>query len=76
MPVETATEKAFRLLREHRLNVQRVESHDGLVVAEMQGDHATYMLGWDPGRKQWRCTCPEMKGQCSHLIALRAVVRR
>lgn len=76
MATETAQEKGWRLLREQRLTVTRVDDHDGLVVARCEGDTATYMLGWDPRNKQWRCGCPEMKGQCSHLFALKCVVRR
>jgi len=75
VPVETAQEKGWRLLREQRLHIERV-TKDGLIVAYCEGDHDTYALGWDPIRKQFRCTCPEMKGQCSHLFALRCVVRR
>jgi uncharacterized Zn finger protein len=76
LPTETAQEKGWRLLKEQRLTIVQVDKHDGLVVARCEGDTSSYMLGWDPMKHQWRCTCPELKGQCSHLAALKCVVRR
>ncbi len=79
MPRENATNKAHRLLAEGRLRVVRVgdESRPGLIVAECRGDSGeAYHLGYDPGKKQWRCGCVEMRGKCSHLIALQLVVVR
>lgn len=74
----TAQRKALRLLVDGRLEVQRVETGgelDGLVVAECKGDSGdVYTLGFDPRRRQWRCTCPELRGQCSHITALKIVV--
>lgn len=77
MPPETAGEKAERLLAEGRLIVDRVgdPSRPGLIVARCRGDHgAIYTLGYDPSRAEWRCTCPEPRGRCSHLKALQLVV--
>lgn len=72
-----AKTKAKRLLLEARLDVTRYDiagPHKGLIVAECRGDSGkTYELGFDPHRKQWRCTCPELKGNCSHLHALKLV---
>lgn len=76
MAKETVEEKAVRLLKERRLTIERIDTHEGVVVARCEGDSGTYMLGWDAIVKQWRCQCPEMKGQCSHLTALKMVVKR
>ncbi len=47
----------------------------GLVVAECRGDSGeVYSLGHDPTNGEWRCTCAELKGECSHLKALKLVV--
>lgn len=71
---ETAADKALRLLTEGRLMVQSVDPDSRLVVAQCRGDSgAIYRLGHDP-RGEWRCTCDEMKGNCSHLRALKLVV--
>ena len=61
------------MLVEGRLRVLRIEK-TGLIVAECRGDSGeVYDLGFDPGPREWRCTCLEMKGRCSHLIALMLV---
>ena len=73
---ESVQDKAFRYLREGRLNIERVDKDEGWVVATCRGTDASYALGFDPVVKQWRCQCPEMKGHCSHLVALRSVVLR
>jgi hypothetical protein len=72
---ETVAAKAVRYLAESRLTVERVDV-DGLVVARCRGGGGEYHLGWDPSVRQWRCTCLERKGECSHLKALRMVVIR
>src|SRR5262249_3529261 len=72
---ETAADKSLRLLTEGRLMVQCVDPDSRLVVAQCRGDSgAIYRLGHDPKTKEWRCTCDEMKGNCSHLRALKLVV--
>lgn len=73
----TAQRKAMRLLVEGRVVVKRIDV-DGpkamLVVAEVRGDSGdTYTCGHDPQRRQWRCTCPEMRGDCSHIAAVKMV---
>jgi uncharacterized Zn finger protein len=74
MPRERADEKGRRYLTSGLLTVERVG--DGAIVATCRGDQGdTYRLGFDPGRRQWRCTCPA-KTRCSHLVALQLVVRR
>ncbi len=73
---ETVEEKAVRIIRERRLTIERVDTHDGVVVARCHGDTGEYALGYDVKVKQWRCTCPEMKGMCSHLTALKMLVKR
>lgn len=78
MPRETAEQKAVRLIADGHLKVEKVLAR--LVVATCEGDAAIYHLGFDPrarnGAGEWRCTCPELKGKCSHLIALRLVTER
>jgi hypothetical protein len=70
---ESMEEKANRLLVDGRICVRRAEPQ-GLVVATAEGDTGTYDLGFDPERRQWRCTCPARKPRCSHLMALQLVV--
>lgn len=74
----TAERKAMRLLLERRLVVVRRETTGelaGLIVATCRGESGSYDLGYDPrGRGRWRCTCPELQGNCSHLAALKMVV--
>jgi uncharacterized Zn finger protein len=77
MSSETADMKAHRLLTEGRLIVRTVgdPGHPGRIVAECRGDSGMiYLLGYDPKKAEWRCTCPEYVGNCSHLKALKLVV--
>lgn len=65
---ENVRDKGARLLTSGRLRVVKVRGN--LVVAKCRGDSGgLYDLGYDPIRKQWRCTC-EARGPCSHLTAL------
>jgi uncharacterized Zn finger protein len=76
MSRETVDEKARRLLVEGRLIVREVgrPSRQQRIVAECRGDSGDmYRLGYDPEKKEWRCTCPEQRGGCSHLKALQLV---
>jgi hypothetical protein len=71
----TAAEKARRLLPEGRLMIKSVDPETRWVVAQCRGDSGeVYSLGYDPDKDEWRCTCREMKGNCSHLQALKLVV--
>jgi hypothetical protein len=70
---ENAEQKARRYLVEGRIQVDRVEP-SGLVVATARGTEGTYHLGYDPRRREWRCTCAAPGKRCSHLIALRLVM--
>jgi uncharacterized Zn finger protein len=71
---ESAANKGRRYLVEGRLHVEHV--HEGLIVASCRGDSgATYALGYDPERREWRCTCPARQ-RCSHLVALQLVTER
>jgi uncharacterized Zn finger protein len=73
---ESAADKGRRLLTEGRLTVLKIHP-SGLIHAQCRGDSAeVYDLGYDPERGQWRCTCQEMKGKCSHLVALQLVTLR
>ncbi len=70
---EGRNKKARRLLAEGRLTVENI-TPAGLLVARCRGDSGeVYRLGFDPRASQWRCTCQEMKGRCSHLAALMLV---
>lgn len=72
---EAAATKARRLLPEGRLMIRRVDPDTGLVWAQCRGDSGEiYDLGHDPTKNEWRCTCAELKGECSHLKALKLVV--
>lgn len=65
---ENAREKGLRLLAEGRLRVTKVDGD--LIVAQCRGDSGrVYFLGFDPRRKQWRCTCLA-RTACAHLHAL------
>ena len=77
MARESAADKGRRLLTEARLTVLEIDPATGYVHAQCRGDSAeVYDLGYDPTRDQWRCTCQEMKGKCSHLVALQLVTLR
>lgn len=70
---ESVEEKGRRLLVEGRLTLLDVGKSNGFVLAECRGDTgAQYVLGFDPGAREWRCTC-ENKGRCSHVVALQLV---
>lgn len=74
---ETLEQKAVRILSEARLTVERVES-SGLIVASCRSTMGeVYKLGYDPGRKEWRCGCDANRNfgrRCSHISALQRVV--
>lgn len=73
---ESSADKARRLLTEGRLRVVRVGDSErpGVIVAECRGDSgASYHLGFDDKKNQWRCTCAELRGKCSHIQALQLV---
>lgn len=76
---ESAAEKGRRLLVEGRLVVREVGNpgKPGRIVAECRGDSGDiYSLGYDPAKEEWRCGCPNVTGNCSHLAALKLVVVR
>lgn len=75
----SAAVKARRLLLEGRVAIIRRDHAGeltGLVHAKIRGDSGkVYDAGYDPrGNGSWRCTCEEMRGQCSHLAALKLIV--
>lgn len=71
---ENVEQKARRYLTEGRIVVEKRDAQTGLVVATCRGSEATYHLGYDPRRNQWRCTCRAPQGRCAHLVALRLIV--
>ncbi len=73
---DTLDEKAARILAEGRLTIERIDMTRtyGWIVARCQGLTGEYRLGWDPILAQYRCTCPELLGKCSHILALKLVV--
>lgn len=75
---ENVEQKGKRYVIEGRLRVERIEE-SGLIVATCRGTGATYSLGYDPTKHQWRCTCSLERGgkrtrRCSHIAALQLVV--
>ena len=71
----SAETKGRLLLTEARLVVSCVDGD--LITASCRGDSGeVYTLGHDPQRGRWYCTCQEMKGRCSHLVALQLVTIR
>ena len=66
---ETVTDKASRLLTEHRVYVRLVVPE--VVRAAVRGDSSVYDVDLRQGR--WSCTCPVRHGDCSHLVAVYAV---
>ena len=78
MPRESRADRGRRLLLERRLVVERVDPASGLVVAACRGDSGVlHRLGFDPRRKEFRCTCEassKFKRECAHLVALKHVV--
>ena len=77
---ESAADKGRRLLTEGRLTLLHVSTSSderAPIVATCRGDSGeVYDLGYDAAKQQWRCTCVEMKGKCSHLVALQLVTLR
>lgn len=79
MTRETKKDKALRAIAEKRLTVETVGASDGLIVATCRGETEAeiYHLGYDPRKKEWRCTCEANSTYhrtCSHLVALKLVV--
>lgn len=73
---ENVAQKGRRMVAEGRIEIVRVDVDGGLVVARCRGDSGEiYDLGFDPRRREWRCTC-EARGRCSHLAALQLVTVR
>lgn len=70
MPRETAHVKAGRLLATGAVVLLEVSPRR--IVADVRGDHDRYRTSWTP-IVGWQCTCPEMRGACSHLTAVRRV---
>ena len=71
---ENIEQKARRYLIEGRLTIERMEP-SGLIVASCRGSAGVYHLGYDPSKRQWRCTCVSgRRRRCSHIAALRLVV--
>jgi uncharacterized Zn finger protein len=72
---ESAAVKGRRLLAEGRLIVTKVDGD--VIEAACRGDSAEwYTLRYDPEGHRWSCSCAELKGKCSHLVALQLVTIR
>ena len=72
----TKVEKA--LIAEKRLTLEAVgdPARPGLILASCRGSDAIYVLGYDPKRERWGCTCEASASfhrVCSHLLALQMV---
>jgi uncharacterized Zn finger protein len=72
---ESIQDKGRRYLTEGRLQIEKVDDKTGWVIASCRGTDSLYHLGYDPGVKQFRCTC-QARGACAHIYALRSVVIR
>lgn len=70
----TAQRKAMRLLLEQRVAISLIDLTVPYVLAEVRGDSGVYTCGFHPSRNGWRCTCPEPRGNCSHVAAVKMVV--
>ena len=71
---ESAHDKGRRLLTEGRLRVREIRDN-GTIIAECKGDRGEiYAVGYSGPERRWGCTCPEMKGRCSHIVACQLVV--
>jgi hypothetical protein len=70
----TAQRKAMRLLLEQRVAISVIDLTVPYVLAEVRGDSGVYTCGFHPSRNGWRCTCPEPRGNCSHVAAVKMVV--
>jgi hypothetical protein len=70
----TAQRKAMRLLLEQRVSIKLHDPQVPYVLAEVRGDNGVYTCGHHPSRNGWRCTCPEPRGNCSHVAAVKMVV--
>lgn len=75
MTRENVETKGRRYLTEGRLTITQVSPSVGYIAATCRGSAADYSLGFDPGRREWRCTC-EARGRCAHLVALQLVTKR
>jgi uncharacterized Zn finger protein len=72
---ESVSDKALRYLDEGRITIIRAAAAPGVVVARAVGSAgARYDLGYDPMKREWRCTCPARVPECAHLYALKLVV--
>ena len=68
MAVETAADKAHRLLSDCRLTVTHRVGDE--IAAICVGDTGVYHLGFSVERADWYCSCPAHGKLCSHLRAL------
>jgi hypothetical protein len=67
---ETASTKATRYLTEGRFVITSVQQNR--VTSSCRGEGHIWLQAYSDG--VWRCTCPVVTDQCSHLLALRRVV--
>ena len=76
---ENVRRKAERLLSEGKVKPVAV-SADGTVVAEVEGDHGTYLVAYNEARGEAGCQCEWAKHHpervCSHKLALIRALQR
>ncbi len=70
---ETATEKGRRLLADGRCQVKFATDAD--VLATVLGATQLYEVKWSRNTG-WACACPELRGRCSHIEAVRTCTMR
>lgn len=72
----SAEMKGRMLVLEGRVELLRVDVDGGWIHARVRGDNGHYDAGYDPRQGRWRCSCEEMRGNCSHLHAVKLVTVR
>lgn len=65
-----AEDKAKALLVSGHVRVRHVDELG--ITIEVDGATGRYRTTWDV-RRGWRCSCPELRGRCSHIVACRRI---
>jgi hypothetical protein len=68
---ENPRAKALRYLCEGRVRILTCNEDEGIVLADVRGNGASYAVVHDS--EGWSCDC-EARGECCHVLALRQVV--
>jgi uncharacterized Zn finger protein len=71
MSRENSAAKAIRYLEQARVRILECHEDAGTLAAEVRGNGAIYVVAYDADG--WRCTCPALGENCSHVLACKAV---